>query len=257
MSNYKILVNELIPVYEGENEQLVDGRELHSFLEVGTKFSDWIKDRIEKYGFVQNDDFITTSEKRDVANGGFKITTKYFLKLDTAKELSMVQNNAKGSEARRYFISVEKKYKEIAQTQSIEDLIIMQAQNMKAMRLQLQEAKDQSSAVEEAVQEMREVIVISPQDDWREQTNKLVAKICNKLKSYNLPKEAIYKALEARAKCDLKTRLENKIRRLIREGTPKSKAEKLNYLDVIADDKKLIEIYTAIVKEMAIKNHVA
>ena len=84
-----------------------------------------------------------------------------------------------------------------------------------------------------------------------------MAKICKNLKSYNLPKEAIYKALGSRAKCDLKIRLENKIRRLIREGTAKSKAEKLNYLDVIADDGRLIEIYISIVKEMAIKNKVA
>ena len=84
-----------------------------------------------------------------------------------------------------------------------------------------------------------------------------MAKICKKLKSYNLPKEAIYKALGSRAKCDLKIRLENKIRRLIRECTSKGKAEKLNYLDVIAEDGKLVEIYTAIVKEMVIKNKVA
>jgi len=128
---------------------------------------------------------------------------------------------------------------------------------MKAMRLELQEAKNQSAAVGEEVKEIREVIIISPQENWREQTNKLVAKICKKLQSYNLPKETIYKALEMRAKCSLKIRLENKIRRLIREGMAKSKAEKLNYLDVIADDNKLIEIYTAIVKEMAIKNKVA
>lgn len=36
-------------------------------------------------------------------------------------------------------------------------------------------------------------------------------------------------------------------------GVCKSKLDKLNYLDVIEDDKKLIEIYIAIVKELAIK----
>lgn len=104
-----------------------------------------------------------------------------------------------------------------------------------------------------AIKEMRDIIVISPQEDWREQTNRLVAKICHKLKSYNLPKETIYRALQVRAKCDLKVRLENKIRRHIRAGMSKSKAEKFNYLDVIAEDKKLIEIYISIVKEMAVK----
>ncbi|MBC8062306.1 MAG: antA/AntB antirepressor family protein [Clostridiaceae bacterium] len=256
MKDFKVLENGLMPVYEGAHGQLVDGRELHKFLEVGKKFSDWMKEKIEKYEFVEGVDF-TSFPKKEKGENTWINTIEYALTIDTAKELAMVQNNEKGSEARKYFILVERKFKEIAKPESLEDLIIMQAQNMKDMRLQLQEAKDQSAAVTEAVQEIREVIVISPKDDWREQTNRLVAKICKKLKSYNLPKEVIYKALESRAKCDLKIRLENKIRRLIREGMAKSKAEKINYLDVIADDSKLIEIYTAIVKEMSIKNKVS
>ena len=38
------------------------------------------------------------------------------------------------------------------------------------------------------------------------------------------------------------------------EGVCKSKRDKLTKVDIIADDKKLIEIYIAIVKEMAVKN---
>lgn len=37
------------------------------------------------------------------------------------------------------------------------------------------------------------------------------------------------------------------------EGVCKSARDKLTKVDVIADDKKLIEIYLAIVKEMAVK----
>ena len=256
MKNLVVLTDELIPVYQGDISPLVDGRELHSFLKVGTKFSDWMKDRIEKYEFVEGVDFTSFPKKRKAQNT-WVTTIEYTLTIDMAKEISMVQNNERGSEARKYFIVVEKKFKEITKPESIEDLIIMQPHRLKDMRQQVMEAKNQSAAVEEAVQEMREVIVISPEEDWREQTNKLVAKICKKQESYNLPKETIYKALETRAKCNLKIRLENKVRRFLREGVAKSKAERLNYLDVIAEDKKLIEIYTAIVKEMAIKYKVA
>ena len=51
----------------------------------------------------------------------------------------------------------------------------------------------------------------------------------------------------------METRLTNKRRRMADEGVCKSKRDRLNKVDVIADDKKLIEIYVAIVKEMAIK----
>ena len=58
-------------------------------------------------------------------------------------------------------------------------------------------------------------------------------------------------------RCNIKQRLTNKRRRMADEGVCKSRRDKLNYLDVIADDKKLIEGYTAIVKELAIKYGVA
>jgi Rha family phage regulatory protein len=107
------------------------------------------------------------------------------------------------------------------------------------------------------VEAIREVIEIMPSKEWRNETNALVKKICFTLKDYKLPKEEIYKSLQQRAACDLKRRLENLRYRYILNGGNKSRAEALNYLDVISEDKKLIEIYTAIVKEMAIKHKVA
>ncbi|WP_342576550.1 phage antirepressor KilAC domain-containing protein [Paenibacillus sp. FSL M8-0142] len=104
----KVLTNELLPVYETDiGERIVDGRELHAFLEVGRDFTNWIKDRIEKYGFVAREDFSPILAK--TPNG--RPRTDYILKLDMAKELCMVENNIKGREARRYFIEVEKKFR--------------------------------------------------------------------------------------------------------------------------------------------------
>ena len=101
---------ELIKVTEQNGEQLVSARDLHEFLEVKSKFADWIKNRIEKYGFEENQDFVTIS--KNLENGGREID--YILKLDMGKELSMVEGNEKGSQARKYFIACEKKSKEIA-----------------------------------------------------------------------------------------------------------------------------------------------
>ncbi len=85
-------MNELIKIEINENnEQLVSAKELHEFLEVKSKFADWIKNRIEKYGFEENQDFVTVS--KNLENGGREID--YILKLDTAKELAMAENNEK------------------------------------------------------------------------------------------------------------------------------------------------------------------
>ncbi len=107
---------ELVPVFtgelQGEHVQLCDGRELHGFLEVGRVFSSWILERIESFGFVENEDYIINTGSGVYSNRG-RPTKKYSLTLDMAKELAMVENNEKGRMARRYFIEVEKRAREV------------------------------------------------------------------------------------------------------------------------------------------------
>lgn len=89
----------------GQAQQTVNARELHAFLEVQTRFNDWIKNRVDEYGFIENQDFIAFTE--NLVNGGRRI--EYALSLDMAKELSMVERNAQGKQARQYFIDCEKR----------------------------------------------------------------------------------------------------------------------------------------------------
>jgi len=109
----------------------------------------------------------------------------------------------------------------------------------------------------EEIQEMREVIEIKPFENWRDDTNKLIAKICKKTGDYKDTRTKIYEALDKRAGTKIKQRLDNMRARMMLAGSSKSKADSLGVLDVIAEDKKLIEIYTAIAKEMAIKKGVS
>ncbi|WP_334473406.1 antA/AntB antirepressor family protein [Arsenophonus sp. PmNCSU2021_1] len=92
--------------------QTVNARDLHEFLESKQKFADWIKDRIQQYGFIESQDFIVILGK--TPNGG-RPTKEYAISLDMAKELSMVERNEKGKQARQYFTRVsqspKKKYK--------------------------------------------------------------------------------------------------------------------------------------------------
>ena len=95
--------------------------------------------------------------------------------------------------------------------------------------------------------------------DWRQGTTRLVQRIAQYQgggDAYKDVRNEIYAEVDKRAGVSLKTRLTNKRRRMADEGVSKSKRDKLNKVDVIQDDKKLIEIYMAIVKEYAIKNHV-
>ena len=100
-------MNELIKVTTNENdEQLVNGRELYEVLGVKDNYTDWFK-RMIKYGFDENVDFISFSEKSDKPFGG-RPQVNHYVKLDMAKEISMLQRTERGKQARRYFIQLEK-----------------------------------------------------------------------------------------------------------------------------------------------------
>jgi anti-repressor protein len=50
-------MNKLMKIEVNENqEQIVNAREMHTFLEVGTKYSDWFN-RMCEYGFVKDVDY--------------------------------------------------------------------------------------------------------------------------------------------------------------------------------------------------------
>lgn len=105
-------MNELISTQHNESGQiLVSGRELHEFLEVGTKYHDWFK-RMSEYGFELNVDYVLVTQKR-VTNNPKNPTVEFLdhhLTIDTAKEISMLQRNEKGKQARQYFIEIEKRW---------------------------------------------------------------------------------------------------------------------------------------------------
>lgn len=98
----------LIKVQTNENnEQVVSGRDLHEFLEVKTRYNDWIERKIQKYGFIENRDFIAITQKRVTAQGNETSYDDHIMKLSMAKEVSMTENNEKGRQARLYFIQCE------------------------------------------------------------------------------------------------------------------------------------------------------
>lgn len=109
-------MNELIKITNSRigNEEInsVNARELHEYLEVQTRFDDWIRTRIEKFNFVENEDYIVFLKNKENISGG-RPTKEYTISIDMAKELSMVENNEKGREIRKYFIECEKLLKGI------------------------------------------------------------------------------------------------------------------------------------------------
>lgn len=100
----------IIPIQENNGKRAVNARDLWMFLESKQQFGNWMQNRIESYGFIENQDFEVFNNSIKNPLGG-RPQKEYALSIDMAKELSMIENNEKGRIARKYFIECEKKAK--------------------------------------------------------------------------------------------------------------------------------------------------
>lgn len=128
---------------------------------------------------------------------------------------------------------------------SIEDLIIMQAQSVKELKEKVESNQSQLQNIKNTI--------IHTDEDWRNWINSQFTKMCKENEDYREKKKLSYDRLENRAHCRLDIRLNNLRERLINVGATKTAANNARKLDIIESDIKLKEIYTTIVKEMAIK----
>ena len=104
-------MNEIIKVNYENERPTVSGRELHEFLEVGTKYTDWFS-RMCEYGFSECIDYALVAQKRETNNPKNPYTefTDHQLTIEMSKEIAMIQRNEKGKQARQYFIALEKQW---------------------------------------------------------------------------------------------------------------------------------------------------
>lgn len=158
---YKMIENELLPIYENEKkERLVNARELHNIMKVGRDFTNWIKDRIKKYYFIENEDYILTLAK--IGERQNVIKHEYYLTIDMAKELAMVENNEIGRKIRRYFIEVEKRYRAIVETpQNIFDFMRLAIDQIEENNKEIQNIKLLSENNTKQIEEIQSKIDVT------------------------------------------------------------------------------------------------
>lgn len=131
-------MNELIATKQNDNgEIIVSGRELHEFLEVKTNYSTWFE-RMTEYGFTENIDYILLSNfEKQIGSGGHN-KIDHHIKLDMAKEISMLQRTERGKQARQYFIQVEKYWNN-------PEMIIQRAMQLQQKKIELLEKEKQEN----------------------------------------------------------------------------------------------------------------
>ncbi|EAI1066632.1 antA/AntB antirepressor family protein [Campylobacter coli] len=110
-----------------------NAREIFQFLNSEQEYSNWIKNRISHYDFIENQDYII-----ELVYTKGRPRKEYYVTLDMAKELCMVENNEKGRQARRYFIECEKRLKNI-EAEQMQKLAFRQSLGYKSQLAQQKE----------------------------------------------------------------------------------------------------------------------
>ena len=244
MNDLQVFNRDIIPVYiTDEGKKVVIGRELHERLKIGKDYSTWFKDMCE-YGFSEGKDYSPILGNRSDGLPG-KPRTEHVMSLDMAKHIAMIQRTPEGRTIRQKLIDLD------------DDISGLSPELRELIHIET-EQKRQAIAIDATnarLDNIGEVISLSS-TSWRKDAQHLVSKIAQKMGGNEFIRDTqaeIFRLVDERAGVSLATRLTNKRRRMADEGVCKSRRDKLNKMDVIADDKKLIEIYVAVVKEMCIK----
>lgn len=181
----------------------------------------------------------------------------------TRKGCDMVANKMTGEKGVLFTAEYVTKFEEMEQQLKptcIEDVLIKSLQEMKDMKLKIAQQDQIIENTNNRIDTIKEVVAID-NTAWRAETQNLLNKIAIRLggtsQFFQQLRAESYDLLERRMGAKLDTRLTNKRRRMADEGVCKSKRDKLSRIDIIAEDKKLVEGYIAIVKEMAIKYGIA
>lgn len=179
----------------------------------------------------------------------------------TRKGCDMVANKMTGEKGVLFTATYVTRFEEMEkqQTPPIQQFS-PQLQLLMNMELKQKELEQAVTETKQEVQAMRDVISINP-NAWRSEINNLLNKMAIERggtgEAYREVREESYKLLDQRAAAKLNIRLTNRKRKVLEETGSRARSNKVSRLDVIADDKRLTEVYLAIVKEMAIKYKVA
>ncbi|MBX2681545.1 antA/AntB antirepressor family protein [Campylobacter jejuni] len=110
-----------------------NAREIFQFLNSEQEYANWIKNRISHYDFIENQDYVI-----ELVYTKGRPRKEYYVTLNMAKELCMVENNEKGRQARRYFIDCEKRLKNL-EAEQMQKLAFRQSLGYKSQLKQQKE----------------------------------------------------------------------------------------------------------------------
>lgn len=262
LNELKVIENELVPVYEtGTGEKVVYGTELHEVLGVKSPYREWSARRFKDCDVLEDEDY-TSVEISTVSGGTPK--KEHIIKLDTAKEMAMLERNEKGKEVRKYFIAIEKKYKQTAVNMSELSqelqMFFKMGEALAKQELEQKRQAEQLNRIEEKQNLLTETFRKSAdREDFKAWCKKCISKITkspmfglglSESEKYSLAWNESYERLNEERPCRLKQRVKTAQGEALQNGATHSKIKEINQLTIIAGDKDLKPVYEMVIKEM-------
>ena len=157
--NLEKIEHGIITIYENEEKKkLINARELHQKLGNKRQFANWIKQRILQYEFIENEEFICFNKFVKANKYGNKNLKEYYITIDMAKELCMVENNEMGKKMRKYFIEIEKRYRNIIEKpNNIFDFMRMAISQLEENEKRIIYVEDRVRILEESKNEIQAI----------------------------------------------------------------------------------------------------
>lgn len=264
MQELKLIENELVPVYEtSTGEKVVYGSELYGSLGSKRQYTDWIKGRLKECDAVEKEDYQSFSQNNEKPTGG-RPKLEYIIKLDTAKEMAMLERNEKGKQVRRYFITVEEKYNQgivdrsqlSPQMQMLIGMVETQARQeleQKRQAEQISKLEDNQKAISAAMQGRTEEF-----SHWVNRCLSAIAEsdnyhyIGDRQERHKAVRAESYERLNDKRPCRLKQRVDAEQGRALRSGASTTRVKAITKLYIIEHDKDLKPVYESVIREMMI-----
>lgn len=263
MSELKIIENDLVPVYETDKgNKVVNGRELHSALQSGQDFSTWVKKRLSECDAEENEDYVRLHKKMEANNATM---IEYIIKLETAKEMAMLERNDKGKQVRKYFIAVEEKYKQgIVDRSQLSPQMQMLMGMVEAQARQELEQKRQAeklTTLENNQKAISEAMLGQREDNFKSWANRCLSAIAessnyqyigSREERHHAVRAESYERLNQKKPCRLNQRVESEKGRAAIAGASAARIKEITKLSVIESDKALKPLYEVVIREMMI-----
>ena len=238
---------------------MTTAKKLYEFLELNpSNYSKWIKSNITDNEFAEENIDYEVFVPNDENPLGGRPTMDYKLSSSFAKKLAMKNNSEKGELARKYFITIENKTKEMVvnrsqlspQMQMLYGMLDGQAK----LELEQKRQAEQIEKVESTVTTMKEIFT-EPIGDWKNDINARVREISIKSGiDYQELYGQMYGELEMTAHCSLKRLQDNKRSRMEKAGNTKTAIKDgTTKIAIIHEKPQLKAIFENIVKRYAMK----